>query len=154
LGTNVLLITEEIYENLKSKGYPMLTLPIKATILVTAIGKMSGKLHKQAMVEFQIGGDTFNHVFLVAPHLTFPMITGADFLDDDKMNLSFKDRSLQADRDGVVLNYRFNGEDGQGTAGHNEKNPCDDSEYIGTYTTNTLELIAVMYSLAPVSSVL
>jgi hypothetical protein len=137
-----LLINEELYENLKSKGYPMFTLPIKATILVTAIGKMSRKLHKQAMVEFEIGGDKFNHVFLVAPHLMVPVITGADFLDDDKINLSFKERSLQADRDGVVIKYRFNGEDGQETAGHNEKNPCDDSEYIGTYTTNTLELIA------------
>jgi hypothetical protein len=117
-----------------------LTLSAKAAILVTAIGKMSGKLHKQAMVEIEIGGDKFNLVFLVAPLIMVPMITGADFLDDDKINLSFKDRSLQADRDGVVIKYRFNGEDGQETAGHNEKNPCDDSEYIGTYTTNTLEL--------------
>jgi hypothetical protein len=141
-GSQISLITEEIYENLKSRGYPILTLSAKAAILVTAIGKMSGKLHKQAMVEYEIGGYKFNHVFLVAPHLTVPMITRADFLDDDKINLSFKDRSLQADRDGVIIKYRFNGEDGQGTAGHNEKNPCDDSEYIGTYTTNTLELIA------------
>jgi hypothetical protein len=55
-GSQISLITEEIYEKLKSKGYPMLTLPIKAAILVTAIGKKSRKLDKQAMVEFEIGG--------------------------------------------------------------------------------------------------
>jgi hypothetical protein len=97
-GSQISLITEEINEKLKPKGYPMLTLPTKAAILVTAIGKKSAKLYNQEMVEFEIGGDKFNHVFLVSPHLMVPKIIGADFLHDNKVNLRFKERSLQADR--------------------------------------------------------
>jgi hypothetical protein len=51
-GSQISLVAEEIYEKLMLKQYPMLTLPIKAAILVTALGKKSKRLNKQTMVEF------------------------------------------------------------------------------------------------------
>jgi hypothetical protein len=108
--------------------------------LVIALGKKSKRLNKQTMVEFEIEGDKFNHVFLVAQQLTVPVILGADFLNENKIILNFEERSLQAEREGIVVKYKFNKDEGQGIADSNRRDSGDDSDYGGAYANHTLVL--------------
>ncbi|KDQ93747.1 hypothetical protein L798_06484 [Zootermopsis nevadensis] len=92
------------------------------------------------MVEFEIEGDRFNQVFLVAPQLMVPMILGADFLNENKVVLNVAERSLQAERDGVVVRYKSNKGAGQDIARCNGRDPKDDGHYNEAYVNHTLVL--------------
>jgi hypothetical protein len=64
-------------------------LPIKAAILLTDLGTNSKRQTKVTVVECEIEGDKFNHVFLLAPQLMVPMTLDADFLNNNKITLIF-----------------------------------------------------------------
>jgi hypothetical protein len=50
------LLTESVYSSLTKSGVEIPTLPVESVVLVTAFGKKSNKISKQALVEFNLGG--------------------------------------------------------------------------------------------------
>jgi hypothetical protein len=68
------------------------------------------------------------------------VILGADFLNEKKMILNFEERSLQAEREGIVVKYKFNKDKGQGIADSNKRDSDDDIDYGGAYANHKLVL--------------
>ena len=69
MGSEISLITEDLYAQLLSQGLEMLELKLQSTVLVTALGSRSRRIKKQVYVPFFIGDDCFEHVFLVSGQL-------------------------------------------------------------------------------------
>jgi len=67
-GSEISLITEELYEQLLSQGLET-ELKLQSTVLVTAFGSRSRRIKKQVYIPFFIRDDCFEHVFLVSGQL-------------------------------------------------------------------------------------
>jgi hypothetical protein len=79
-GSEVNLISQEIYEKLTKAGTNIPILPVENIVLVTAFGRRSNRIRIQAYVEFTIGADRFEQVFMVSSQLKNDMIIGYQFL--------------------------------------------------------------------------
>jgi hypothetical protein len=62
-GSQISLISEEVYNQLTNMKYPLLELPVQSTVVVTAFGNRSMRLKKQTLLEFEIVEDKYEHVF-------------------------------------------------------------------------------------------
>jgi len=65
-GSEISLITDDLYARLLSQGLEMLELKLQSTVLVTAFGSRSRRIKKQVYIPFFIGDDCCEHVFLVS----------------------------------------------------------------------------------------
>ena len=92
-GSEISLITEDLYAQLLSQGIEMLELKLQSTVLVTAFGSRSQRIKKQVYIPFFISDDCFEHVFLVSGQLTESLI-GADFLQEYGVVINFKTSCL------------------------------------------------------------
>jgi hypothetical protein len=63
--SEISLKTEDLYPNLPSQGLEMLELKLQSTVLLTAFRGRSQRIKKQVYIPFYIGGDCFEHVFLI-----------------------------------------------------------------------------------------
>jgi hypothetical protein len=90
-GSEVNLLTESVYFDLTKLGVEIPTLPVESVVLITAFGKKSNKIRKQALVEFNLGEDKFEANFLLSPQL---IIEGCQFMKDYGIGLSFETESL------------------------------------------------------------
>jgi hypothetical protein len=54
-GNEVNLLSERVYTNLAMAGIDVPTLPLEGVVLITAFGKRSNEVGKQAVIEFTIG---------------------------------------------------------------------------------------------------
>jgi hypothetical protein len=68
-GSEVNLISQEVYEKLTTAGINIPVLPVENVVLVTAFGKRSNRIRIQAYIEFKIGSDQFEQVFMVSSQL-------------------------------------------------------------------------------------
>jgi hypothetical protein len=68
-GSEVNLLSESIYEQLLKAGIEVPELPLENVVLVTAFGKRSNRIRRQALIEFTIGNDLFEGVFMITPRL-------------------------------------------------------------------------------------
>jgi hypothetical protein len=75
-GSEVNLLSERVYRQLIQSGVEIPELPVESVVLVTAFGKRSKRIRKQALVDFTIGNDKFEGVFLVSLQLTNEAIIG------------------------------------------------------------------------------
>jgi hypothetical protein len=73
-GSEVNLLSERIYIELTKAGINIPILPIEGVVLVTAFGKHSSKIRKQALTEFTIRKDQFEGVFMISPQFTNDVI--------------------------------------------------------------------------------
>lgn len=68
-GSEVNLISEAIYEKLITAGIKLLILPVENVVLVTAFGRKSKRIRQQVLIEFRMGSDQFESVFLISSQL-------------------------------------------------------------------------------------
>jgi hypothetical protein len=66
-GSEINLLTESVYLGLNESGVEIPILPVESVVLITAFGKKSNKIRKQALVEFNLGEDKFEANFLISP---------------------------------------------------------------------------------------
>jgi hypothetical protein len=78
-GSDANLLNEQIYDQLIERDIKIPTLPLENVALVTAFGKHTRRIKKQALIEFKIGEDVFETVFLIAHQLTNQAILGHQF---------------------------------------------------------------------------
>jgi hypothetical protein len=64
-GSEINLLTESVYLGLKESGIEIPTLPVESVVLITAFGKKSNKICKQALVQFSLGKDEFEANFFI-----------------------------------------------------------------------------------------
>ena len=89
-GSEINLITEDLYAHLLSQGIEMLELKLQSTVLITAFGNRSRRIKKQVYLPFYIGDDSFEHVFLVSGQLLESLLIGANFLQEYGLVVNFK----------------------------------------------------------------
>jgi hypothetical protein len=68
-GSEVNLLSERVYDRLIKSGVEVPVLPLENIVLVTAFGRRSKKIRSQALVEFAVGRDVFEGVFMISSQL-------------------------------------------------------------------------------------
>ena len=106
-GSEVNLLSERAYEKLIGTGLAILTLPVEGVILVTAFGGRSKRIRQQALVEFSIGQDVFETIFLVSPQLNNDAILGCQFLREHGVTIDFSSDTFSYVRDGETRRRTF-----------------------------------------------
>jgi hypothetical protein len=106
-GSEVNLISQEVYEKLTTAGMNIPVLPVENIVLVTAFGKRSNRIRIQAYVEFMIGTDRFEQVFLVSSQLKNDMIIGCQFLQEFGVCIDFCKGAISYVRHGVQKEHEF-----------------------------------------------
>jgi hypothetical protein len=86
----------------------VLTLPLENVELVTAFGNRTRRIKIQAYLEFCIGGDGFECVFLICPQLTgSEAILGCNYAHEYGIVIDFVNKCLHYERDGVKKTQMF-----------------------------------------------
>lgn len=78
-GSEVNLLSEGIYEELSKSGLEVPVLPVENAVFVTAFGRKSKRIRHQALIEFTVGHDSFESVFMISSQLTNEAIIGCQF---------------------------------------------------------------------------
>ena len=106
-GSEVNLISQEVYERLTQAGNIIPVLPVQGVVLVTAFGKKSNRIRLQALLEFTVGDDEFEGVFMVSPQLSNDAILGCQFLREFGIIIDFKHESIKYVRGDVGREHVF-----------------------------------------------
>jgi hypothetical protein len=106
-GSEVNLISQDVYEKLTTAGVNIPVLPVENIVLVTAFGRKSNRIRIQAYVEFTIGTDSFEQVFLVSSQLKNEMIIGCQFLKEFGICIDFCKGAISYVRHGVQREHEF-----------------------------------------------
>jgi hypothetical protein len=101
------LLSERVYINLVKAGIDVPTLLLEGVVLITAFGKRSNKVTKQAVIEFTIREGKFEGVFMGSLQLTNDVIIGCQFLRDYSVNLDFDRVSFTYMMEGRVKEQVF-----------------------------------------------
>jgi hypothetical protein len=106
-GSEVSLLSENLYDRLILAGMPAHEISVQNTVLVTAFGNRTKRVRKQVYLEFTIGDDVFEGVFLISPQLINSVLIGCDFATDYKVTIDFDNRCFAYERDGVRKSCKF-----------------------------------------------
>lgn len=106
-GSEVNILHERILSELTKSGVRVPTLPIQNFVLVTAFGRRSNKIKQQVLLEFSIGEDVFEAVFLITAQLAGAAIIGCPILREHGLTLDFSQSVIRYARDGVVRELEF-----------------------------------------------
>jgi hypothetical protein len=68
-GSEINLITEDLYAHLVSQGLEVLESKLQSTVSVIAFGSSSRRINKQGYISFSIGDECFEKVFFVSDRL-------------------------------------------------------------------------------------
>jgi hypothetical protein len=106
-GSEVNLLSGSNYEKLIKAGIEAPELPLENMVLVTAFGKRSQRIRRQALIEFTIGNDLFEGVFMITPRLTNEAIIGCNLLKEYGFNINFATESFSYTREGELREHLF-----------------------------------------------
>jgi hypothetical protein len=106
-GSEVSVISEKLYDHLVLKGLSTYEIGINNAVLITAFGNRTKRLKKQEYLEFAIGQDVFENVFLVSPQLIGSVIIGRDFAKDCGLIIDFNDECIKYKRDRILRKCGF-----------------------------------------------
>jgi hypothetical protein len=106
-GSEVSLLSENLYDRLILAGLPAHEISVPNTVLVTAFGNRTKRIRKQVYLQFTIGEDVFEGMFLVSQQLISSVILGCDFAVDYKVTIDFDSRCFAYERDGVRRSCKF-----------------------------------------------
>jgi hypothetical protein len=106
-GSEVNLISERVYENLMEIGLQVPTLPVEGVVLVTAFGRRSERIRRQALIEFYIGRDVFETIVLVSSQLNSDAILGCQFLREHGVTINFRSETFTYVRNGETREQAF-----------------------------------------------
>lgn len=100
-GAQASILSERAYNELVTAGVGVLVLPLQNLVLINAFGTKSKRVRNQAFLEFKLGEDEFEHVFLVTSQLASDMILGCDFCSLHGVVLDFNSKCMEYARGGV-----------------------------------------------------
>jgi predicted aspartyl protease len=78
-GAEIFLIPEKIFKDLIAKGVKAPQLPVVNGALTTAFGNKTERIRRQALIEFEIDGVKYEHVFMISPNLEPDALLGINF---------------------------------------------------------------------------
>jgi hypothetical protein len=98
-GSDANILTERVYDQLIEAGVTIPTSPLEGVVLITAFGKRTRRIKKQALLEFYIGEDKFESVFLISPQLINPAILGSSFTREYGITIDFVRKNFYYERE-------------------------------------------------------
>jgi hypothetical protein len=112
-GSQVSLLSHEIYDELTLSGYSTLEIPLQSTVLITTFHNKSRRIRLKALLDFSISGDTYEQIFLIGPKLLAPVILGAEFLNDNRVSIDFEDEFIKTEKNRAICRYKFENNSGK-----------------------------------------
>jgi hypothetical protein len=106
-GSEVNLISERVYEKLIDAGLQVPTLPVEGVVLVSAFGRRSKRIRRQALIEFSIGRDVFETIVFVSSQLNNDAILGCQFLRESGVTINFGSETFTYVRHGETREQKF-----------------------------------------------
>ena len=85
----------------------MLYIPMTSAVLIWSWGNRTKKIRKQSFIPFRLGSDVFEKVRIIAPDMPADHILRVDFLNEFKVEISFKDRSMCTTSGHNIRRHRF-----------------------------------------------
>jgi hypothetical protein len=83
------LISEDVFHRFTKAGVKIPELPVENVVLVTAFGTKSKQIRRQVLIEFAMGYDLFESVFMVSSQLRNDTIIGCNFLVEYGISIDF-----------------------------------------------------------------
>jgi hypothetical protein len=106
-GSEVNLLSEGVYEGLIKSGLQIALLPVENVLLVTASGRKSKRIRRQALVDFSISQDFFEGVFFIYSQLINEAIIDCQFLMEYRFRINFESGTFSYVRDGLITEHSF-----------------------------------------------
>jgi hypothetical protein len=106
-GSQISLLSEELYYKSKSEGVKSLELGVQNAVLVSSFGNKSKRIPMQAKMPVDIDGMMMDHIFLISPQLLTQAILGVDFCRRNNIVINFPEQYLTMERDGKVSRHSF-----------------------------------------------
>lgn len=136
------LLAQSVYDNLIDSGMDIPTLPLENVVLVTAFGRRSNRVKKQAMMKFSVGEDLFEVNFFITPQLVNDAILGYQLMKEYGIILNCEKESFIFFREGILREHLFNQSTGPLEVGrgeqYSEKTDILTHTHTGQYPTTTL----------------
>ena len=98
MGSQISLLSEELYYKSKSEGVKSLELGEQNAVLISAFGNKSKRIRMQAMMPVDIDGMMMDHIFLISPQLLTQAILGVDFCRRNNIVIHFPEQYLTKER--------------------------------------------------------
>jgi predicted aspartyl protease len=105
-GAEISLMPERIFENLLAKGIRASQLPVVNGVLVNAFGR-SKRIKRQALIEFEIYGVSYEQVFMIAPNLVPDAILGISFLKENNVVINLTEGHFKTRKEGSDNEHKF-----------------------------------------------
>jgi hypothetical protein len=93
-GCQCSVMSEELYEELKTNGLDSLELPTQNVVLKSAFTGKTKKIRRQALVKLQIANILIDQIILIAPQLVTPFLLGIDFCNDNSVVINFHNNTV------------------------------------------------------------
>jgi hypothetical protein len=106
-GSQVSLLTEELYHKLRSVGVETLELGVQNAVLVSAFENKTRCIRAQAMLPIRIADIVVDHIFLISPQLLTQALLGVDFCQMNNIIINFPAQCFTMERDGKVSRHHF-----------------------------------------------
>jgi hypothetical protein len=119
-------LSESIYEQLLKARVEVPELLLENVVLVTAFGKRSKRIRRQALIEFTVGNDLFEGVFMITPHLANEAIIGCQLLKEYGISLNFAKENYSYAREGELRELLFNQRSGLQKVANNDRRSAED----------------------------
>jgi hypothetical protein len=124
-------MAERLNRRLLEEGCRTEELPVTYLVLTSAFGNKSSRIKVQALITFQLGEESFDHVFFISSQLTSQILLGADFLYHHKFSIDFEEECLircDPEDEGKVYRYPFIRDIGNVAEENHDMDPCKEGD--------------------------
>jgi len=130
-GSQISLLREELYHELKSEGVEGLELGVQNAVLVFAFGNKIKRIRVQAMMPIRIDDTVVDHIFLISPQLLTHALLGVGFCRLNKIIINFPEQYVTMERDGKVPRHHFAYDNNFLSIDRNDLDPADHTTKTG-----------------------
>ena len=101
------LTPKGIFEDLLAKGFRVPQLPIVNGALITGLGNRTERIKRQALIEFEIDGVSYEQVFMIALNLVPGAILGISLLKENNVVINLIEGRFKMRRDGSDCEHKY-----------------------------------------------
>jgi hypothetical protein len=101
------LVKEEMYHNLRSEDMESLELGVQNAVLVSAFGRKTKRICSQATKQIRIDDIVLDHIFLMSHQLLTQTPLRVDFCQMNSIIINFPEQRFTMERDGKISRHHF-----------------------------------------------
>lgn len=109
-GSDISAINERVFEDLKHDEDKLPILPVNGLQIVTATGTKSQRIKFQTMIDIKFSNEVISVLCYVVPRLNSELIIGADWLEDNKGIINFRDNVFSFEKSNRLCKIKFSNE--------------------------------------------